>query len=100
MTSFCVAFPTLLFVWILSLRTTRQRLDQQRRADQRLQESEQRLSTLFEGIDDTLIVHDLQGRILDCNTAACRRLGYARDELLAPTWLEMAGSFQWTSTLV
>jgi PAS domain S-box-containing protein len=83
MTSFCLAFPTLLLVWILSLRTTRQRLDQQRRADQRLQESEQRLSTLFEGIDDTLVVHDLEGRILDCNTAACRRLGYARDELLA-----------------
>ena len=83
MTSFCVAFPTLVLVWIFSLRTTLRRLDQQRLADQRLQESEQRLSTLFEGIDDTLLVHDLEGRILDCNAAACRRLGYMRDELLA-----------------
>ena len=83
MTSFCVAFPTLVLVWIFSLRTTLRRLDQQRVADQRLQESEQRLSTLFEGIDDTLLVHDLEGRILDCNASACRRLGYTRDELLA-----------------
>jgi PAS domain S-box-containing protein len=40
---------------------------------------------LFEGIDDAVFVHDLQGRILEANTAACRRLGYARDELLRLT---------------
>src|ERR1700676_4206697 len=82
MTSFCLAFPTLVLVWIFSLRTTLRRLDQQRVADRRLQESEQRLSTLFEGIDDTLLVHDLEGRILDCIASACRRLGYTRDALL------------------
>jgi two-component system NtrC family sensor kinase len=37
---------------------------------------------LFEGIDDAVFVHDLKGRILDVNSAACRRLGYSRDELL------------------
>jgi two-component system NtrC family sensor kinase len=37
---------------------------------------------LFEGIDDAVFVHDLDGRILDLNPAACRRLGYSRDELL------------------
>lgn len=37
---------------------------------------------LFEGIDDAVFVHDLDGRILDVNPAACRRLGYSRDELL------------------
>jgi two-component system sensor histidine kinase/response regulator len=81
--SFCVAFPTLLFVWIFSLRAAARRLDQQRRGEQRLQESEERLRTLFEGIDDPLIVHDVEGRILDCNPAACRRLGYTREEFLA-----------------
>ena len=48
-----------------------------------LAESEERARTLFEGIDDALFVHDTEGRILDCNEAACRRLGYTRDELLA-----------------
>lgn len=37
---------------------------------------------LFEGIDDAVFVHDLRGRILDVNPAACRRLGYTREELL------------------
>jgi two-component system, NtrC family, sensor kinase len=37
---------------------------------------------LFEAIDDAVFVHDAQGNILDANPAACRRLGYTRDELL------------------
>jgi PAS domain S-box-containing protein len=40
---------------------------------------------LFEGIDDAIFVHDLQGRILDANPAACQRLGYAREEMLRLT---------------
>jgi two-component system sensor histidine kinase/response regulator len=83
MTCFCVGLPLLLVLWIFSLRFTIRHLDQKSRSDARLQESEERLSTLFEGIDDTLFVHDTEGRILDCNGAACRRLGYKREELLA-----------------
>ena len=49
----------------------------------RLRESEERLRTLFEGIEDAVLVHDLNGAVLDCNSAACRRLGYERAELLA-----------------
>src|SRR5262249_7914830 len=37
---------------------------------------------LFDGIDDAVFVHDLQGRILEANPAACQRLGYPRDEML------------------
>lgn len=37
---------------------------------------------LFDGIDDAIFVHDRDGNILEVNTAACRRLGYTRDELL------------------
>jgi len=55
---------------------------QRKRAEQALRESEQRLQSLFAGIDDSLFVHDDEGRILDCNDAACRRLGYTREELL------------------
>jgi two-component system sensor histidine kinase/response regulator len=72
----CLTFSTLLFVGIFSFRTMARR-------DQRLQESEHRLRTLFEGIDDALFVHDMEGRILDCNPAACRRLDYTHDEFLA-----------------
>jgi len=38
---------------------------------------------LFDAIDDAVVVHDFHGRIVDANAAACRRLGYARAELLA-----------------
>ncbi|MFH0953142.1 MAG: PAS domain S-box protein [Verrucomicrobiota bacterium] len=51
-------------------------------AQQALRESEQRLRVLFEGIQDALVVHDADGRILDCNQAACARLGYTREEML------------------
>ncbi len=44
--------------------------------------SESRARALFEGIDDAVFVHDLDGRILDANQAASRRLGYSREEFL------------------
>lgn len=47
-----------------------------------LKESEARLRTLFEGLDDALFVHDEEGRLLDCNPAAVTVVGAARDELL------------------
>lgn len=47
-----------------------------------LQESEQRFRQLFEYSADTLLVHDEEGRVVDCNSEACRSLGYTREELL------------------
>jgi len=55
------------------------------RAERVLRESEERFRTLFEGINDTVLVHDEEGRILDCNDTACRRLGFPRHELLRMT---------------
>lgn len=54
-----------------------------KRIEERLRESETRFRTLFEQSVDTLIVHDEEGRILDCNSEACRTLGYTREELLS-----------------
>jgi two-component system sensor histidine kinase/response regulator len=79
---FCTGLPLLIALWIFSLRGALRHLEQQRLSDVRVRESEQRLSTLFEGIDDTVLVHDMEGRILDCNSAACLRLGYTREKLL------------------
>jgi PAS domain S-box-containing protein len=52
----------------------------ERDADERTRD--RRARALFEAIDDVVFVHDLEGRIVDANPAACRRLGYTRDELL------------------
>ena len=40
---------------------------------------------LFDAIDDAVFVHDMEGHLLDANPAACRRLGYTREELLRLT---------------
>ncbi len=50
--------------------------------EEALRDSESRYRHLFAGIDDAILVHDLDARILDVNDAACRRLGYTYDELL------------------
>jgi PAS domain S-box-containing protein len=50
--------------------------------DEPLQGRARQALALFEGIDDAVFVHDLEGHILDANPAACRRLGYSREELL------------------
>lgn len=49
---------------------------------QALEQRAQHAEALFEGFDDAVFVHDLDGRILDANPAASRRLGYSRAELL------------------
>jgi PAS domain S-box-containing protein len=51
-------------------------------AEKNLREREQRLKFILEGINDTLIVHNKDGAVLDCNQAATERLGYTREELL------------------
>ncbi|MEO8394436.1 MAG: PAS domain S-box protein, partial [Chloroflexota bacterium] len=51
--------------------------------EEALRDSQERYRQLFEGIDDTIFVHDLDANILDVNEAATRHLGYSREELLS-----------------
>ena len=51
--------------------------------------SEKRARALFEGIEDAVFVHDLDGHILDANPAASRRLGYTHQEFLKLTTREI-----------
>ncbi len=54
-------------------------LESDRRSD--LEASEARYRVLFDDIDDAVFVHDLDGRILEVNAAACRRLEFSRADL-------------------
>ncbi len=57
-------------------------ITQRKRAEQALRASEEKFRTLFDSASDAIFIHDMQGRFLEVNQAACDRLGYAREELL------------------
>jgi two-component system, NtrC family, sensor kinase len=67
---------------IVGLRSTLQDVTARKQTEAALVASERRARALFDGIEDIVFVHDLEGRILDANPAACRRLGYTREEFL------------------
>ena len=62
-----------------------QDISKRKQTEAALVESERRARALFDGIHDAVFVHDQEGRILDANPAACRQLGYTREELLGMT---------------
>jgi PAS domain S-box-containing protein len=53
------------------------------------QEMEARYRGVFEGVADTIIVADDEGRLLDANAAAMALLGYDRDELFQIQWQDV-----------
>ena len=56
----------------------------ERDADRRaLRESEARFRALIEGASDAFFAHDLRGRLVEVNQAACNSAGYHREQLLA-----------------
>ncbi|MBA4116891.1 MAG: PAS domain S-box protein, partial [Rubrobacter sp.] len=57
-------------------------VDARLRVEEALRESEERFRQLFEQSTNGLQVHDETGRIFDCNSEACRSLGYSREEML------------------
>ncbi|CAN5710942.1 hypothetical protein BH23PLA1_BH23PLA1_17350 [soil metagenome] len=79
---------------VLGLRSTVQDVTEQKQMEAALISSERKARALFEGIEDAVFVHDLQGHILDANPAASRRLGYSREEFLRLTTRDIdAGDF-------
>ncbi len=55
---------------------------QRKLADHERRRSEHRFRQLFNQASDAAIVHDMNGRVVDVNAAACTSLGYTRAELL------------------
>ena len=48
----------------------------------RSMKSDDNFRTLFEAVNDCILIIDLEGRIRDINRIGCERLGYSRDEML------------------
>jgi PAS domain S-box-containing protein len=49
-------------------------------AEEALRESENRYRTVFENVSDFLIIHELDGTIMETNIASIRSSGYTRDD--------------------
>ncbi|MCL4500689.1 MAG: PAS domain S-box protein [Deltaproteobacteria bacterium] len=63
-------------------------ITEQKLAEEKLQDSENRFRQLIEQAADAIFLHD-QGRIIEVNQRACDSLGYTREELLNMSVLDL-----------
>jgi len=63
-----------------------------KRAEELLRASERRYRCLFDAAGEGIIVHDLEGLILEANAAIIKRLGGSRDDLVGMNVMEICGS--------
>jgi PAS domain S-box-containing protein len=71
-----------------------QEIRDRRRIEAELREREHRFSTLFNGMEDWVLVYPITpeqrpGHFIEVNEQACRRLGYTRQELLSLSVLDI-----------
>jgi len=65
----------------------------QKEAQRRAQQAESRFQTLIEQAGSALLVHDLEGNVLEVNRQACETHGYSREELLKLTLRDISVGF-------
>lgn len=66
----------------------------QKVAQRRAHQAESRYHALIEQAGSALLVHDLDGKLLEVNRLACDTLGYSREELLRLNLSEIDESFE------
>ncbi len=66
-----------------------QLIEDKRRAEEALQESEERFRMLFEKAPDPYFVYDLDGNLIDCNRAVEELLNLEIDELIGKNFADM-----------
>lgn len=58
-------------------------ITKRKRAEEKLKLSEEKYSNLFQYSHDGIIIHDLEGNIIDVNKKAVYKFGYNREEILS-----------------
>ncbi|MBI5444026.1 MAG: PAS domain S-box protein [Deltaproteobacteria bacterium] len=62
--------------------------------EEKLLRAEAKFRELFDSAADAILIHDLEGRILEVNRTACERFEYSREELLHLGLQQIVGSRQ------
>ena len=75
------------------IRTVVTDISDRRRAEDYLMRTAEKFETLFNCAGDAIFICDLEGRLLEVNDVACKRLGYSREELLSlsPSDIDVGG---------
>ena len=68
---------------IIKVQGSFQDITDKKQAEESLRESEEKFRTIVDQAADMLIVHDMEGRIIDVNKASVKGYGYSRKELLS-----------------
>jgi PAS domain S-box-containing protein len=58
-------------------------ITEQKRAQEAIKYSEEKFRTLFDSASDAIFILDLDGRFIDINRTAYKRLGYSKEEMLS-----------------
>jgi diguanylate cyclase (GGDEF)-like protein/PAS domain S-box-containing protein len=56
---------------------------EKKKAQQDILLSQEKFKTIFNSANDCILIHDLEGNILEVNDKACKRMGHSRNELLS-----------------
>jgi two-component system, cell cycle sensor histidine kinase and response regulator CckA len=68
------------------------RIQELERAESELSLAEERLKKIFDNTQDAILIHDLQGKILDVNDKMCRMYGLTKEEALEVTIEKISSS--------
>lgn len=60
----------------------------------KIRESENRFRLLFDRVIDALVLFDETGKVVDANRAACKRLGYHKDEITCLSFINFQPSLE------
>jgi PAS domain S-box-containing protein len=64
-----------------------------KKAEKALRDSEKKFRTLFESPNDAIYLHNLEGKFLEVNEVACERMGYAYEDFLKMTYMDIDSNY-------
>ena len=57
-------------------------ITEKKKAQEQIFHSQEKFKNIFDNANDCILIHDMEGRILEVNEKACKRLGYSRADII------------------